>query len=83
MFSIPQFSGLFSKGSSTVVSMLSGSFDASSGVMLIVKVRGRLISSWYFVKPIMIVLLSKMKERAFRLSRSVRKGINVNLGICT
>ncbi|KAK7456520.1 hypothetical protein BaRGS_00039376 [Batillaria attramentaria] len=32
-----QFSMLFTKGSSTVVSMLSGAFDASSGVMLIVK----------------------------------------------
>lgn len=32
-----QFSMLFSKGSSTVVSMLSGAFDASSGVMLGVK----------------------------------------------
>lgn len=33
-----QFSMLFDKGSSTVVSFLSGSFDASSGVMLIVKI---------------------------------------------
>lgn len=32
-----QFSMLFTKGSSTVVSMMSGAFDASSGVMLIVK----------------------------------------------
>ncbi|XP_076447599.1 equilibrative nucleobase transporter 1-like [Babylonia areolata] len=32
-----QFSMLFTKGSSTVVSMLSGAFDASSGVMLVVK----------------------------------------------
>ena len=29
---------LFSRGSSTVVSVMSGGFDASSGVMLIVKV---------------------------------------------